>query len=94
MIRLAKTLLPEVPLHVGDLRTLDLGRRFDVVTRLFGVIAHVGSRDELRTAVARLTTHLNQGGVLAVEPWFTRRRSWSAASIASAAGSRGITWCG
>lgn len=71
MIRLAKTRLPEVPLHVDDMRTLDLGRRFDVVTCLFGVIAHVGSRDELRTAVARLAAHLNPGGVLAVEPWFT-----------------------
>src|SRR6266498_410808 len=50
----------------GDLLTLDLGRRFDVVTCLFSSIAYV---QDLAGAVARLAAHVAAGGVLAVEPW-------------------------
>ncbi len=50
----------------GDLRTLDLGRRFDVVTCLFSSIAYL---PDLRGAVARLAAHVASGGALVVEPW-------------------------
>ncbi len=53
---------------VGDLRTLDLGRRFDAVTCLFSSIGYV---PDLGGAVARLAAHLAPGGVLVVEPWLT-----------------------
>lgn len=51
---------------VGDLLTLDLGRRFDVVTCLFSSIGYV---PDLPRAVARLAAHLAPGGALVVEPW-------------------------
>jgi SAM-dependent methyltransferase len=50
----------------GDLLTLDLGRRFDVVTCLF---SSIGYAPDLTGAVARLAAHVSPGGVLAVEPW-------------------------
>src|SRR2546423_1547622 len=50
----------------ADLLTLDLGRRFDVVTCLFSSIGYV--RD-LAGAVSRLAAHVAPGGVLVVEPW-------------------------
>ncbi|HXM57483.1 MAG TPA: class I SAM-dependent methyltransferase [Candidatus Dormibacteraeota bacterium] len=53
---------------VADLRTLDLGRRFDVVTCLFSSIGYV---PDLHDAVARLAAHVAPGGALAVEPWLT-----------------------
>ena len=52
----------------ADLRTLDLGRRFDVVTCLFSSIGYV---PDLASAVARLAAHVAPGGVLVVEPWLT-----------------------
>jgi SAM-dependent methyltransferase len=52
----------------GDMLTLDLGRRFDVVTCLFSSIGYV--RD-LGRAVTRLAAHVAPGGVLVVEPWLT-----------------------
>jgi ubiquinone/menaquinone biosynthesis C-methylase UbiE len=58
-----------VPLHVGDMRTLDLGRRFDAVTCLFSAIGHVADADELDAAIAAMARHLEPGGVLVVEPW-------------------------
>lgn len=50
----------------GDLTTLDLGRRFDVVTCLFSSIGYVRDLD---AAVANLARHVAPGGVLVVEPW-------------------------
>jgi SAM-dependent methyltransferase len=60
---------PGVPLHEGDLRTFDLGRRFDAVTCLFSAIAYLVPVEELRRGVANLARHLVDGGVLVVEPW-------------------------
>jgi SAM-dependent methyltransferase len=51
---------------VGDLLTLDLGRRFDVVTCLFSSIGYVA---DLPRAVERLAAHVAPGGVVVVEPW-------------------------
>src|SRR5215472_13474172 len=51
---------------VGDLLTLDLGRRFDVVTCLFSSIGYV---PDLARAVGRLAAHVAPGGVVVVEPW-------------------------
>ena len=55
-----------LPAGQGDLLTLDLGRRFDVVTCLFSSIGYVA---DLRLAAARLAAHVAPGGILAVEPW-------------------------
>jgi SAM-dependent methyltransferase len=52
--------------HVGDMLTLDLGRRFDVVTCLFSSIGYVS---DLAGAVDRLAAHVAPGGVVVVEPW-------------------------
>lgn len=58
-----------VPLHEADMRTLDLGRSFDVVTCLFSAIGHVEDGAELDAAVAAMARHVAPGGVLLVEPW-------------------------
>lgn len=55
-----------VPAEVGDLLTIELGRRFDVVTCLFSSIGYVA---DLARAVERLAAHAAPGGVVVVEPW-------------------------
>jgi hypothetical protein len=57
--------------HIGDMRTFDLGRRFDAVTCLFSSIGYMQSRDELHSAVERFAAHLGPCGVLVLEPWFS-----------------------
>jgi SAM-dependent methyltransferase len=69
LLEVARTRLPGLPLHQGDMRTLDLGRQFDVVTCLFSAIGFVGGPDELAQAARSLAAHLAPGGVLIVEPW-------------------------
>ena len=80
MLARARQRVPGVPLHDGDLRTFDLGRRFDAVTCLFSSIAYLVPADELRRGVANLARHLVDGGVLVVEPW-VRPEDWDPATL-------------
>lgn len=69
LLALARERLPGVPLHKGDLVSLDLGREFDVVTCLFSSIAYVATRERLRAACEALARHVAAGGLLVIEPW-------------------------
>jgi SAM-dependent methyltransferase len=80
MLSRAREKVPGVPLHQGDLRTFDLGRRFDAVTCLFSSIAYLVPVDELRRGIANLARHLVDGGVLLVEPW-VRPEDWDPAPL-------------
>jgi SAM-dependent methyltransferase len=71
LLAVARSRLPEVPLHRADMRELELGRRFDVVTCLFSAIGFVGGPDGLAAAAAALARHVEPGGLLLVEPWIT-----------------------
>lgn len=53
--------------HEGDLRRADLGRRFDLVTCLFGSPSYVDP-DGRDTAIATMARHLAPGGRLVLEP--------------------------
>ena len=69
MLARARRRVAGAPLHEGDLRTFDLGRRFDAVTCLFSSIAYLVPAVELECGVANLARHLVDGGVLVIEPW-------------------------
>ncbi len=71
LLKLARERLGEVPLHEGDMRDFDLGRRFDAITCLFSSIGYAKTEPELRHALATMARHLEPGGVLLVEPWLT-----------------------
>lgn len=77
LLAIASGRLGRVPLHVADMRTLELERRFDAVTCLFSAVGHLGSADELDAAVAAMARHLEPGGVLVVEPWL-EPQAWQA----------------
>jgi SAM-dependent methyltransferase len=69
LLEVARGRIPGVPLHHGDMRSFDLGRRFDVVTCLFSAIGFVGGVEGLERAAQALSRHLESNGVLLVEPW-------------------------
>lgn len=75
MIAIARSRLPGVSLGVADMRTLDLGRSFDVVTCLFSSIGYVLERPELRETIRRFAAHLFPGGVLVIDGWL-RPDAW------------------
>jgi SAM-dependent methyltransferase len=69
LLAVARERLPDVPLHQADMRSFDLGRRFDAVTCLFSSVGYTGDEYGLRAAIAAMAGHLEPGGVLVVEPW-------------------------
>jgi SAM-dependent methyltransferase len=71
LLEVARSRLPGIPLHRADMRELDLGRRFDVVTCLFSSIGFVGGPEGLAAAAAALARHVEPTGLLLVEPWIT-----------------------
>ena len=82
MLDVARARCPRsVRLVEGDMASLDLGERFDVVTCLFSSVAYMPTVAKLRTAVRRMATHLEPGGVLFVEPWYTRQ-TWEDGHLA------------
>jgi SAM-dependent methyltransferase len=66
MRALAAARLDGVPVRDGEMETLATGRTYDAVTCMFSVIGYAVS---LTVAIGRMAAHLNQGGVLVVEPW-------------------------
>jgi len=76
MLRIARRKLPAVRFTRGDMTRFDLGRRFDVVICLFSSVGYVRTLPRLRKAVHCMAAHLKPGGVLLVEPWFTRE-TWN-----------------
>lgn len=69
LIAIGQERLPDVPLHVGDMRNFALASRFDAVTCLFGSVAYARTFEGLHAAVRNMASHLTDGGVLVVEPF-------------------------
>ena len=69
MLRVAKTRLTGIKLKQGDMRTLDLGLKFDVVLCLFSSIANLKNGRELSKTMRNLSNHMNPGGLLILGPW-------------------------
>ncbi|MEV7970317.1 class I SAM-dependent methyltransferase [Sphaerisporangium sp. NPDC088356] len=70
----AASKLPHVPIHAGDMSDFALNRTFDAVTCLHSAIAFL-PLSRLKAAVACMAGHLNPGGVLIVEPWYSPERA-------------------
>jgi ubiquinone/menaquinone biosynthesis C-methylase UbiE len=77
LLDVARDRCPGVRFHVADMADFELGRRFDVVTCLFSSIAYVRTPERMRSAVRRMRSHLNPGGTVLVEPWFTPDKYWT-----------------
>jgi ubiquinone/menaquinone biosynthesis C-methylase UbiE len=72
MLRIARRKLPGVRFTRADMTRFDLGRAFDVVTCLFSSIGYVRTLPRLHKAIRCMAAHLKPGGLLLIEPWFTR----------------------
>ncbi|MFF8982764.1 class I SAM-dependent DNA methyltransferase [Streptomyces globisporus] len=70
MLAVARRTLPHIPVHYGDMRSFERGRRYDAVVSLFCAIGNLLGQDELDSAIAEFERHLEPGGVVVVEPWW------------------------
>jgi len=74
LLAVARERCPDVPLHHADMADFDLGQRFGVVCCLFSSIAYVRTPERMRAAVRCMAAHLEPGGLLIIEPWFSPDR--------------------
>jgi SAM-dependent methyltransferase len=70
MIEQARKLNPGVEFHVGDMRTIRLGRTFDGVL-IHDAIGYMLTEEDLKALFATVRVHLRTGGVFVTSPdWF------------------------
>ena len=67
MLALSATLNPECEHLQGDMRTLRLGRTFDVVF-IHDAISYLTTEDDLRQAIETAAVHVRAGGVVILTP--------------------------
>jgi SAM-dependent methyltransferase len=67
MLALSRTLNPECEHLEGDMRTLRLGREFDVVF-IHDAISYLTTEEDLRAAIETAAVHVRPGGVVILTP--------------------------
>ncbi len=70
MLGLCHVLNPGVQTHVGDMRSVRLGRVFDAVL-IHDAIDYMTSRSDVASTLATAAAHLRAGGVVLVAPTYT-----------------------
>jgi SAM-dependent methyltransferase len=73
LVKAARKRVPGVRIHTADMVSFQLDRKYDVVLCLFSSIGYVRTIVNLNKAIRSMATHLNPGGLLIIEPWFTKR---------------------
>jgi len=63
MLSLAKKINPGIEYMYGDMRTIDLGKKFDAVA-IPDSIDYMKTKDDLKKVIINANKHLNPGGVL------------------------------
>ena len=58
-----------VEFHEADIRTLDLGRRFDAALMMFTVLGYQLTEADLMATLASVRRHLDLGGLLIFDVW-------------------------
>ena len=87
MLANSRRLNPSVTHHVGDMRSVRLGRTFDAVL-IHDAISYLTSEDDLAATFATVATHLRPGGLLVCAPdWFRETFDGPVASVHGPRGS-------
>ena len=67
MLEISKGLNPHTIHHLGDMRTIRLGRTFDIVT-IHDAVNYMVTEEDLRAAVQTAQAHLDPGGLVLLAP--------------------------
>lgn len=70
-VEISRKRCPGADFTAGDMADFDLGRTFDAVICLFSSIGYVKTQERLAATARCIASHLEEGGVALVEPWFT-----------------------
>lgn len=70
MLKVARATAPQLSFVQGDVRSVRLNRKFDVVASLFHVMSYQTTNADLRAALATLREHLSPGGMFVFDCWY------------------------
>jgi len=73
MIEIAKSKIPNVRFEVANMINFKLKERFDVITCLFSSIGYVQDFNILVKTLENFNKHLNNNGLLLLEPWVFKK---------------------
>jgi ubiquinone/menaquinone biosynthesis C-methylase UbiE len=76
MVNVAKENVKDAAFKQADMVNLNLNKTFDVITCLFSSIGYVKTYSNLEKTIRNFANHINQGGVVIIEPWFTKSTFW------------------
>ncbi len=68
MLKIARRNTKGVTFKEADMKTLKLGKQFDVITCLLGSIGYVKTYSSLERTIRNFSKHLNKGGLALIEP--------------------------
>ncbi|MBN2229402.1 MAG: class I SAM-dependent methyltransferase [Candidatus Thorarchaeota archaeon] len=71
MLEIADKKCPDIEFIQGDMTSMSLDRKFDVITCLFGSINYLVKKADLVKAIHAFSKHLVTGGLVIIEPIFT-----------------------
>jgi SAM-dependent methyltransferase len=71
MLEIARKTLPDIVFLQADMTSFNLGKKYDIITCFFGSIGHVKTLEYLSITIRNFKMHLNDGGLIAIEPWHT-----------------------
>lgn len=74
MLTVARKRLHGVRFLRGNMINFRMKRKFDVITCLFSSIGYVKTYKNLESTLNNFSRHLKQGGVVIIEPWFTKAK--------------------
>ena len=72
MLVVAREKCPSVEFIQGNMVDLNLGRKFDIITCLFGSIGYLTKEGDLVKTIKHFAEHIVTGGVVIIEPMFTK----------------------
>ncbi|HEU4993287.1 MAG TPA: class I SAM-dependent methyltransferase [Gemmatimonadaceae bacterium] len=70
MLAVARRKVPEASFFEADMSSFALDKSYDAVLCLFSSIGYLRTLDRVTAALDCFRQHLNEGGVVVVEPWF------------------------
>ena len=73
MLDVAKKKVKGVKFKRANMINFDLDKEFDIITCLFSSIGYVKTKDNLRKTINNFAKHVKKGGLVLIEPWFTKK---------------------
>jgi len=75
MLDIAHERNPQAAFQQADMIGFNLGKKFDVITCLFGSVGYLPNTQRLEQTLQGFVRHLKPGGVVILEPWI-RPQQW------------------